>query len=449
MTTTPEAEAPPPRPATRSIKERVVAGASWTVVGYGSQNVLRLASNLILTRILAPSAFGLMMLTNIFITGLELLSDVGVGPAIIHSPRGDDRDLLDTAWTLQIIRGGILFAVSILIAWPASKYYKEPQLASLVAVAGLGLVIRSFTPTRVHTMNRKLLLGRVTMLDLICQTFALCVTALASYVLRSAWGLLVGTLAGDLARVSLNFLFLPGHRHRLLLDRSALRELVHMGRWIFVSTAITYAAGNLDRLVMGRVLSVNEMGIYSVAFQMVSSVTGLGRVFGSRVVFPMLAETARSSRELLYRRLRKVRLLWILPTSAILVGLSIWGDVLIGILYKPNYHAAGWMLRILAAGSVVGILNQASGIIWPSLGEFRTITTLMFIQVPLLLTGLYFGGTYFGTVGYVVGIAVIELAMFPINSFLAWRRYRLFQPEVDMPVMAVAAALIALGAYLR
>lgn len=440
---------PEPPAAARSIKERVIAGLSWTVVGYGAQNVLRLASNLILTRILVPSAFGLMTLTNIFILGLELLSDVGVGPAIIHSPRGDDHDLLDTAWTLQIVRGGLLFLVSLVIAWPASKYYGEPALAPLVAVAGLGIVIRGFTPTRVHTLNRKVLLGRLTTMELTCQVFSLIVTACASYVLRSAWGLLIGMLVGDLTRVALSYAILPGHRHRLLLDRPALKELVHVGRWIIVSTAVTYAASNLDRLIMGRVLSVREVGIYSIALQMVGAVTGLGRMVGSRVIFPVLAETARTSREYLYPRLRKARLAWILPTALVLVAMAIWGDLLIRLLYKPAYQEAGWMLRILAAGSVVAVVNQATGVIWPSLGEFRTITILMFIQVPLLLTGLYIGGTRFGVVGYVIGVAAVELPMFPIQSFLAQRRHRLFQPEVDLPVIAISAVLIALGVHFR
>jgi O-antigen/teichoic acid export membrane protein len=443
---TTEGSADPPMP---TVRHRVISGIRWTLVGYGAQNVLRFASNLMLTRLLQPTAFGLMTLTNIFIMGLELLSDVGVGPAIIQSKRGDDHRLLDTAWTVQIVRGFILFGVSLVIAWPASKYYSSAQLGPLIVAAGVGIVIRGFTPTRVHSLNRKVLLGRLTLMEFSSQIIALTVTLLLSWKLRSVWGLLIGTLVGDVARVVLSFAVLPGHRHRLLFDRDALKEIVHIGRWIILSTAVTYAAANLDRLVMGRLLSVREVGIYSIAFQIVSSVTGLGRMFGSRVIFPVLAETARLSKENLYLRLRKARVLWILPTVAVLVILSIWGDVLIRHLYKADYQAAGWMLRILAAGAIVATVNQATGVVWPSLGDFKVISILMVVQVPILLTFMYIGRLTFGVVGFVVGAAAVEIPILPLQSFLVQRRHKLWQPEVDLPILAIGAALVTLGFLLR
>jgi O-antigen/teichoic acid export membrane protein len=433
----------------RTLKQRFLAGASWTIVGYGAQNVLRLGSNLILTRILDPGAFGLMALATIFITGLELLSDVGVGPAIIQSKRGDDQQLLDTAWTIQIIRGFILFGFCLIVSWPAARYYATPSLGPLVAVTGLGLVVRGFTPTRVHALNRKVLLGRLTVVDLGCQVFSLLVTVTACWMWRSVWGLVVGTLAGDLCRVVLSFAILPGHRHHLSLDRTALHDLVHVGRWIIVSTAVTFAAGNLDRLLMGKWLSVTELGIYSIAFQMVGALTGVGRSIGSRVMFPILAETARMSREMLYERLRKGRLLWLVPTVAGLLLLSIWGDVLIRHLYKANYHEAGWMLRILAAGAIVATINQTTGIAWPSLGDFRLIAVFMAVQVPVLVAAMYLGRLWYGTPGLVVGIAAVELLMWPLESFLVQKRHKLWQPEIDLPCLAMSAVVVALGAVLH
>jgi O-antigen/teichoic acid export membrane protein len=432
-----------------ATKKRFVTGASWTLIGYAAQNVFRLGGNLILTRLLDPSAFGLMALTSIFITGLELLSDVGVGPAIIQSQRGDEQLLLDTAWTVQVIRGVILFGVSLLVSWPAAKYYKTPGLAPLIMAAGVGIVVRGFTPTRVHALNRQVLLGRLTTVDFACQLVGLIVTVTASYALRSVWGLLIGTLVGDVVRVAFSFAFLPGRPHRMVLDRDALKDIVHVGRWILVSTGVTFAAGNLDRLLMGRWLSVTELGIYSVAFQMVMAITGAGRAIGGRVMFPILAETARLSREMLYVRLRKARLVWVVPTVAGLLVLAIWGDVLIRILYKSNFQDAGWMLRILAAGAIAGVLNQTTGIVWPSLGDFRMITVLMTVQVPVLILAMYLGRLWYGTPGLVVGVASVELLMWPLESLLVAKCHKLWQPEIDLPCLAISSVVVAIGTVLR
>ncbi len=435
-------------PTSRTIKSRAVEGAGWTIVGYGVQQVLRFGSNLILTRLLVPDAFGLMALTTIFVLGLELLSDVGVGPAIIQSKRGDDPALLDTAWTVQIIRGFALFAVSLVIAWPASRLYAEPRLTSLIAAAGAGIAIRGFTPTRIHTLNRKVLLRRVTVVELLGQGLGVVVTVTAAWFLRSVWALIIGTIVGDVARVSLSYLLLPGHRHQLHIDRESVHEIVRVGRWVLASTALTFGVGQLDRLTMGRLLSIRELGIYSIAFLIVNAIVNGGRTVGSRVLFPILAETIREAPERLYARLRTARSLWIVPTTVALVVLAVWGDWLIKLLYPIKYQEAGWMLRVLAAGSIPAVVNQASGVLWPSLGEFRIITVLMVLQLPLLFAAMLLGHAMYGVVGFVVGVASVELLFYPVQALLIARR-KLWQPELDVPVVLLSGVIIALGAFLR
>ena len=120
-----------------SLKALVLRGSTWTIAGSGSGQLIRLIRNLILTRLLFPEAFGLMTLVWMVMYGLEMLSDVGLGPAIIRDPRGDDPDFLNTAWTVQAIRGAVLWGASCLIAYPMATFYSAPDLAQLIPVAGL------------------------------------------------------------------------------------------------------------------------------------------------------------------------------------------------------------------------------------------------------------------------------------------------------------------------
>jgi O-antigen/teichoic acid export membrane protein len=435
-------------PAPASVKVRTIRGAFWTIFNHGAGQILRFGSNIVLTRLLVPEAFGLMSLVWVFITGLEMLSDVGVGPAIIRSERGDDPALLDTAWTVQIIRGFALFALSALVAWPAAKFYSQPQLSALIGVAGLGIAIRGFTPTRVHALNRKVILGRLTAMELVCQVTTIVIMIVGAWMFHSVWALLVGTLAGDVMHVVLSYLILPGHSHRLRMDRQSLGEIVHVGRWIVVSTALTFAVGYMDRMVIGRLLTVRELGIYSIAFQIVLAVLGVGRAVSGRVLFPVLSETIRENPELFYQRLRRARLLWMVPTAVGLLLLYLGGGKLIELIYKPAYHDAGWMLQILAAGSLVGVVNQSAGVIWPALGEFRTNVVIMATQIVVSLVAMFAGYEMGGTVGFVVGVATVELLMYPVQSAVI-RRRKLWQPEVDLPVMAVGGLVILLGFLLR
>src|SRR4051812_6014984 len=90
-------------PAQVGLRARIVRAGSWMIGGQLISQVIRLATNIVLTKLLFPDAFGLMSVVNIMITALGLFSDIGVARSIVQSPRGEEPAMLDTAWTVQII----------------------------------------------------------------------------------------------------------------------------------------------------------------------------------------------------------------------------------------------------------------------------------------------------------------------------------------------------------
>ena len=118
--------------------------------------LIRLASSLILTRLLFPEVYGVMSLVWMLMYGLAMFSDVGLGPAIIRDRRGDDPDFLNTAWTVQAIRGAVLWLCSCLAAGPMALLYGQPELAQLIPAAGLTALIAGFNSTALYTCRRRM-----------------------------------------------------------------------------------------------------------------------------------------------------------------------------------------------------------------------------------------------------------------------------------------------------
>jgi O-antigen/teichoic acid export membrane protein len=134
-----------------SLRRLVLRGSGLIIGSHGGGQLIRLARSLILTRLLFPEAFGVMSLVWVVMFGLGMLSDLGVGPAIIRDKRGEDPDFLNTAWTLQVIRGVVLLGIACLIAYPMATFYNEPDLAQLIPAAGLFALIAGFNSTAFHT----------------------------------------------------------------------------------------------------------------------------------------------------------------------------------------------------------------------------------------------------------------------------------------------------------
>ena len=80
-------------------------------------------------------------LVYVFITALHLFSDLGIGTSLIQNKRREEPDFLNTAWTLQVCRGVILWFCTLLLAAPIAHLYQQPQFLWLIPVVGLGTVI--------------------------------------------------------------------------------------------------------------------------------------------------------------------------------------------------------------------------------------------------------------------------------------------------------------------
>ena len=117
------------------LKGRALSATLVTIVGHFGGNGVRLASNLILTRLLLPEHFGIMALVNVALIGLHMFSDVGIGPNVIQHEHGEDRAFLHTAFTVQTARGVWLLIAGCLLAWPIAHFYEIPDLVWMIPIA--------------------------------------------------------------------------------------------------------------------------------------------------------------------------------------------------------------------------------------------------------------------------------------------------------------------------
>src|SRR5687767_9371627 len=137
-----------------AIKSRVIRGTVISLIGQGGSKGLRLVSNMLLSRLLFPEAFGLMTMVNFLVLELSMISDVGILPNIIQHKRGDDPVFLNTAWTIQVLRGSTLLLIGALFAYPLAQFYDQEQLITLAPVACLTALFNGFDSTNIATMRR-------------------------------------------------------------------------------------------------------------------------------------------------------------------------------------------------------------------------------------------------------------------------------------------------------
>ncbi len=428
------------------LRQRAIRGTFWALGGHGARQAIRLGSSLILTRLLFPEAFGLMALVQVFLQGLQMFSDLGIQPSIIHNPRGHEPRFLNTAWTIQVIRGLVLWSAACLLAWPVAVLYEQPLLTALLPVVGLSTIASGFRSTKLAIANREVMLGRLTCLEIGCQLLSVAVMVPIAWYFQSVWALVAGSVLSSIVEAVLSHRVLQGHANRFCWDREALRELWHFGRWIFLSTILAYLASQGDRLILGSILDMRYLGIYGIAVVLSRAVVQAAAQMASRVLFPSYAELVRERPERLYATLRKSRLLMLAMTWSTSLLLIAFGDQLVNLLYDDRYREAGWMLRVVSLGTLVHILGQSYSGVLLARGLSRPMAMILgftaLVQLVAMLVGSYLGGRY----GLVLGIAATSWIAYPLEAYYH-RQIGLWQPEVDLPLYAAATALAGLMLY--
>lgn len=428
--------------APRSLKKLVFNGTMWTMGGYGTAQALRLASNVILAKLLFPEAFGLMILVTIFMQGIAMFSDIGIRPSIIQNERGDDPQFLNTAWTMQVIRGVVLWLIACIGAYPYSLIYDEPLLAAMLPVAGLTAIIAGFNSTSLATTNRKLNLGRLTILEFVAQFVSIVVMISWVFVHPSVWGLVAGGITSAFVKMLLSHFWIGDIKNKLFWDKDAAQRLFRFGRWILASTALTFFARQIDRILLGFYLGTATLGIYSIAAMFKEAASSAIQMLGHKVLFPSYSEIVRSGDHArLYKALKKTRVLMIISSWIISLILIFIGSEIINYLYDDRYSAAVWMIQILPMSSLMGVLSLTYQNMYLAKGRSDFISIILVVQLIIQSLAIIGGYYYLDILGVIIGMTTVGWLLYPINAYMIIK-LKLWQPEIDIPVIILATLFV-------
>lgn len=397
--------------ASKSLGARAMQSGIWITGGFAIQRGLQFGSNLILTRLLFPEAFGTMALATVFLVGLAMFSDIGLKPAVIRDPRGDDPDFLNTAWTLQVLRGlGLWFAGSLL-AYPISLLYNQPILFPLLMVLSSTAAIAGFQSIGMATAERKLDFLRPTAVGLVGQTISIIMLVILAFYWRSVWALVVGNIVGSVATLVASHLLIRSHQHGFKFEKKAARSITNFGKWIFLTTIVTFLGGEGLRAIQAGLTTPAEFGVLAIAYTVAAIAVELPLRLTGAVGLPALSEIHRASPErvtLVLYQLRKRVLIASISVAAIIALLS---EPIIRILYDMRYHAAGGYVTALILSNAVALIFSGYSTLLLAMGKSRTQLLFNALVTFSRVIGVIVGFFIFGIYGMIIGVGVANIVM--------------------------------------
>ena len=424
-------------------RKNILGQVGVVSAGFALRQIIRLGTNIILASIISPAIFGIMMILNTLRTGAEQITDVGLGQNIVYDRLGGRKLFYNTAWTMQIIRGVLLYGIFLLLSPLFADTFGEGELEDLFPIFATIFIITGLVPPARFLLQKQQRLLELTIIELIVAVLgAIAIIGMALYSPTAeaiVWALLLGNLFAVFG-----YLFgMDWRALRLQLSRRTALRILSFGKWVFVATLLYFAANSFDRLYLGAEVPLTLLGIYSIARSLSEAGYTLALRISQFVVFPKVAEAHNRGEGL--ASLVKPRGRGLIVTALFLgVGIAI-SDQVIYLLYDERYEAAAVMLPFLLVGvwySILSIIFESIvyGTGRPALNAWGNAAKLVWLVVglPLALT----------QEGFIWALAVIAAADVPryliLSAALLKERLGFFRQD-----LLATAVLLGSAALLR
>ena len=373
----------------------------------------------------------------------------GLTPVLFTAIRGDERIFLDTAWTIQVIRGFGLWFCCLIVGFIVANYYDQPMLKWLIPIAGLNTIIAGFNSTSLASLNRHMEVGKLVRFELGIKILSMAISVIWAWINPTIWALVGGNLISILLMAiwthRLNSGQPPNH---FAWNKDVSDEITSFGKWIFLSTLMGFLASQTDRLMFGRFLSLELLGVYIVAFSFADIPRRVSQKVSSKVIFPVISQLIDLPRKTLRAKIlakRKNILLVLAIAVNILVS---FGDLVILTLYDARYEQAAWMVPILALGLWPLLLALTLGSALIAVGKPIYPAVANFCKLIYMVTLLPLAVSKMGIFGALLVVAFNDLPFYGMVNYGLWKE-RLTGMTQDLQATAALLGLIALTVSVR
>lgn len=429
------------------LRGKTLVAAFWSLIGSVGRGGIRLTSNLLLTRILIPEDFGLMATAMVVVTLIQVFSDTGVKTALVQNPRGHEPAFINNSFIIAMGRSAILFTLLMLTKTPMANYYNLPELASILTILSVAIILEGFLNPALPILIKSLDLKKQVTYAVGSQFIGFVFTLILALTYRSVLALAVGYTLTSLSRLVISYLVYP-YRPRFTWDAAVGKELFHFGKYILLNTLVTWTALNIDRLIIGKVLGMDQLGIYNIALYLgVFASDILVQVF-AQSYFPAMSSIAHDFHKVTRIYAQTVRST-ILIATPILLALAFLSDSVIEVLYDSRYELAGTVLFWIALRSVIQTLNHIQSGTLLALGKPLQVTIGNAIGLIILAVTLPSFSTLWGLAGSGIALLLNMFVMTAIQSVFLVKTVKfpvrlVLKPWLHMAAITVGFSGIAL-----
>lgn len=381
----------PPGSPLGALSERALAAAKWSYLGVAARVLSQFIAQIILARLLGPVPFGMFGICMLTVGMASIISEMGLGPALVQKRILTEADIR-VAFTRVVAASAGLALLLALVAPLLAQFFDDPALTWPLRGIALSVVIASFSVVPRSLLERRLAMRTVQIAQVVSYIMGFVVVGTGLALTGAGvWSLVGALVAQSLTEAVLVYRAAPYTLRPLLVAED--RALQSFGGRVLLTNLSNWASENVDNLLVGKLLGVQALGLYSVSYNLMRTPINHLVFTLQQVLFSASARMQDDAAALgrAYLMTLNAILLVSLPTF---IAAGVLSETLVAALYGQKWLAAAPVLLPLALAMPV---HAAMAIAGPILGGRGMVGKELKVQFwsALLLIGAIFVSTRF------------------------------------------------------
>ncbi len=399
-----------------------------------ASRLLGVASTLVLARLLNSADFGVVAIAFTISAALNSIANVGVTENLVRY-KDIGPDVLNTGFTVQVIKGLITGALLLAAAPLASEWFGEPRLRLVLYVLAGAYALSGVENVGVIHFRRDLRFDREFQLSALERVTVFTATMVSAVLLHNYWALVIGITVSKVARVVATYVM---HPYRPRLGLKSWHELAGFSLWMWLSSLAYIVWQRADPLVVGSAVSAAELGVFVVALDLALLPASEILEPAASVLFAGFAAERNAGRNPQDNafRLAVTLLAAMAPIALVLSAGSMYG---VAVLLGPKWSAAGSPIAILAMAVMLMPFSYTASVVLTATGKLKanfTVVTCASLAKLILLYSAAQTGSLHVVVVASLSITTIECSLFVVML----RRFGSPVEGTVRPLLRIAAS---------
>lgn len=340
------------------MRRSVFTGGTVLGTGQTLSRALSFVRNVIVARLIAPEDFGVAATFAITVSLLEMVSDLAADKLIIQAKDGDEPRLQATAQLWQFGRGLASAMLICALAWPTTMLFEVPQARWAFYWLALVPLLRGLLHLDVRRLQRHMRFAPMVATELGSQLLVVLLAWPLAAWLRD-YSAMLWLLIAQSATLALLSHLLAERPYRWDWDPGSARRLFSFGWPLLINGLLMFGVFQGDRLIVGAGYSMEDLGVYSVAFALTLTPTLMLAAFSGSLLLPLLSRV-QDDQEELARRYTLCAQVLALAAGMIAVPFIVVGGKLVTLVYGDQYQAAAAFIGCLGAMQAVRLFRVAT-----------------------------------------------------------------------------------------